>query len=434
MDNNNLKEKFKFRIAISELIEESEKNIYKKQSFINKKVIAACACIILTSGIVFAKDIEDFIKDKFKLGKGIQTAIDNGYIEHIEEDYMYQTASIQIDNNVIDSCEIGLKINDFLVTDTNLSIEFEAKFDNKINKYKDFSIKKFNNTDFESFGYIELQDLLIFNDKNELLYSTSNLSSMIENNSTNNSISFANSSILEIDEKNNVIKFIYNIGINNLSPSDYISIKFNNFAFINKPLPNNNKSIVLKSNWEFKLTVPEFMYNNDVVSYKVTNCKNKDFEIYEAKATDTGFEIGIIVSNVEKPTMPQKLEEKYSELVEQAKLEITTRENFIKLFGDEEYANMYEDYMNKLKPISTNGYRYNWGNMTGGCYVLNSNGNNFKCAINNINRKAEAQFIEGSKYKYYNTFEMTKYDITDKIIFIVDFYGKPVEIELEKIQ
>ena len=36
------------------------------------------------------------------------------------------------------------------------------------------------------------------------------------------------------------------------------------------------------------------------------------------------------------------------------------------------------------------------------------------------------------EYDFYETFEMTKYDATDKIILVIDYYGEPVHIVLEK--
>ena len=39
----------------------------KKQFNLLKTTIAACICIIFTSGLVFAKDIEIFIKERFQI-------------------------------------------------------------------------------------------------------------------------------------------------------------------------------------------------------------------------------------------------------------------------------------------------------------------------------------------------------------------------------
>ena len=176
------------------------------------------------------------------------------------------------------------------------------------------------------------------------------------------------------------------------------------------------------------------MYNHEDVFYEVVSCENKDFDVYEAKATDTGFEIGIIVSNIEKPTMPEELRLREAEIMDkQGYINYTTREDFIQLFGDEKYADMYEEYNLKLKPISVSGFHCTWENLTDGCYILDEKNNRFEASRLNINRKCYSDFIEENKYHFYETFEITKYNSTDTITVIIDFYKKPVKIVLKKI-
>lgn len=60
MDNNELKEKFKFRVAISEIKEENNITHQKHNTFVLKKsILVASAFLILTTGIVFAENIRD---------------------------------------------------------------------------------------------------------------------------------------------------------------------------------------------------------------------------------------------------------------------------------------------------------------------------------------------------------------------------------------
>ena len=49
-------------------------------------------------------------------------------------------------------------------------------------------------------------------------------------------------------------------------------------------------------------------------------------------------------------------------------------------------------------------------------------------------RKANANYVNGNQFDFYETFSMTKYEATDKITVVIDFYGEPVTIELEKIK
>lgn len=56
----------------------------------------ACCSLFIVSGVVFAKDIKEYIIDKFKLGNGIQTAIENGYIAKTNNDYISYNTSVVI--------------------------------------------------------------------------------------------------------------------------------------------------------------------------------------------------------------------------------------------------------------------------------------------------------------------------------------------------
>ena len=48
-------------------------------------------------------------------------------------------------------------------------------------------------------------------------------------------------------------------------------------------------------------------------------------------------------------------------------------------------------------------------------------------------RKQDGNF-RGEKYSYYETFEMTKTDATDKVKVVLYCYGEPVTIQLERIK
>ena len=76
MDNQELKDKFKLRISIYEIKKQNDLTKKEKRRFLYKKTIAACACLVLISGIVFAKEIQTFISQKIKV---INTPDDEGY-------------------------------------------------------------------------------------------------------------------------------------------------------------------------------------------------------------------------------------------------------------------------------------------------------------------------------------------------------------------
>ena len=139
---------------------------HKKHNYKNIKLAftAVCCSLLLITGTVFAKDIEKFIIEKFGLGKGVETAINNGYIESPEMDYVGSSSSTKINEEIVDTINTKSKINDFFIDDYNLSVEFYIQFDDNI---KDI-------INLENINTIELQDLIIVDEKNRILYDSNN--------------------------------------------------------------------------------------------------------------------------------------------------------------------------------------------------------------------------------------------------------------------
>ena len=100
----------------------------------------------------------------------------------------------------------------------------------------------------------------------------------------------------------------------------FSKIKLEGFeAYIGQDIKNgeylDSNSITLTGDWEFKVKVPEKMYNRKNVEYEVISVSNPDVEIYLSEASETGFCLGAIVSNViETTTFAGRSEEHTSEL------------------------------------------------------------------------------------------------------------------------
>lgn len=449
MGNNNdiFKEKFKFRIAISKIKEEDQ--IEKINKFTVKKIaIAACACLVFTTGIVFAKDIENFIKFRFGLGKGVETAIENGYISNLDEQIEFTNSEVVVKNgdseDEKDTLNAGIRINNFVMTDAALSLNIEMKFDEKINKYKDFGKKINENIDYENFGHVELTDLFILDEENRLICAPINEENFkkfcTENNleleylefNENYLNSVANCNIQEINSETNTIKLTYIIQTSDEMPkSRELKLYWNKISFVPGKDENNKSNYVyLSGSWNINLEVPEIMYNRSDNSYNIISCENKDFNVYTAKVTETGFEIGIKISNIEMPSPNEELIDSSTGMP----YIFNSREELLKVNSDKEFEKMYIEYNNKCWPIRVNGSPVaNWLDHTDGCYIENDKGEKFKCS-NSPARKQNSEFLDGNIYDFYETFDMTKFDATDKITAIIELYGKPYKIELEKFE
>lgn len=447
--NDDLKKYVKYKISISKIKEEEDKIMSKRKSFINIRVgIAACACLVFITGGVFAKDIENFIKARFGLGKGVETAVENGYISDIEEEMEFLNSDVSIkkgnSENVLDTINTGIRINNFVMTDSAISLNIEMKFAEKINKYKDLGKKINGNIDYENFGYIELTDLFILDEENKLIYASVNEDDFkdfcIEHNLKSEYLQFnenylnsvANCKIQEIDPDTNTVKMTYIISTDDEMPkSKQLKLFFDKISFVPKKSTNDRSNYIhLIGNWNIDLDVPEIMYNRTDNSYSVISCENKDFNIYTAKVTETGFEIGIKVSNIQMPVPNSELINSKTEMP----YIFNSLEELQAVNSDKEFEKMYIEYNEKCWPIRVNGDPVaSWLDYTDGCYIENSKGEIFKCS-NSSSRKQNSEFLEGDIYDFYETFDMTKYDATDKITVVIEVYGKPYRIELEKFE
>jgi hypothetical protein len=98
-----------------------------------RAAIVACSIIILGTGIIFARDIINFIENIFGVNssEGVSTATQYGYVENIDTKYQ-------------NSEGIEIKIEDLLMDDFNFAINFNIKLDKKYNieNFKSIQRKK----------------------------------------------------------------------------------------------------------------------------------------------------------------------------------------------------------------------------------------------------------------------------------------------------
>jgi len=138
------KDRTKLKIAISKF-EDEEKAMNKKVNFKIKKGIGIAACFaILFSGIVYAKDIENYFKKIFNNStEAIDKAVENGYVQQENMDYTYdKEIGIKVDNLVLDDLNLdisfnfetkkenikSIRFNDFIITNDNDKVVFRSEF------------------------------------------------------------------------------------------------------------------------------------------------------------------------------------------------------------------------------------------------------------------------------------------------------------------
>lgn len=300
----------------------------KKNNF--KLTFATASCsILLVTGVVFAKDIENFVKKQFSdfnVGNGVTTAIENGYVGKSTESLYEQNTNIIENHEIIDNINVKSKVEEFLMTDSNINISFYFEFENKINDYVDLGKTINNYIDYEGSHNIVLSDLVIIDENKNVLYydyyKTADFKEFcrkynINYNNEQNEFAYS-SSVKEFINYDNSLgaNFVYNISSSSIYPqSKELNIYFSKIDLI-PAYPDNkdSKQITLEGNWEIHLEVPEIMYNRKSFSYKVIGCDDNNFEVYTNKLTDTNFEIGVNIKNVEEPIYPVELIKREKEL------------------------------------------------------------------------------------------------------------------------
>ena len=397
--------------------------IYWKVYEMKKKIIAiSMGGIMLVSGVAFGFYGDEIMNYMKGLGKGIDTAANNGYIEKMNMETIKQDTTVP--NNIVDNVNVGTKIDDFIMDDYNLSVKFDFEFDENINKV----------IDFENIKNIELSDLCVSDENNIILYSASY---------NENAINSGLNSFIKVSSKElRKIELQYNMYADKYPKSRKLSFKFSKIEF--QEIDKTEKT-VLSGNWNIIIDVPEKFYNRSEEYYKVVSSTNNRFNIYSAKLTDTGFEFGMTINAEHKPIYPEKVTserrniiEKYGVLNEERlytpESQKIMSQKMKELSVTSPYKEMLEKYEDENTPILSRGLTLDVkSDIEDGCCVMNNKGEKFECTMS-PSRKCNYNFIDGDKYDFYETYSMTKYDATDDITMVVNYRGTLEYIKLQKVK
>ncbi len=425
-ENKKIYKNFKQEIAIINFESEINNEYYNKRNILGgyemrKKIIATvCGCFILISGVVLAKNIENITNNFRGLGNGIDSAANSGYIDNTERNFVNSKTTIENKEKVIKDIDIDTRVKDFIMDDMNLSTQFELKFNNKISEI----------INFENIDDIELRDLIILDEENRIIYGGKDKEKFEEfckyhkldysfGNCNENYLNCGlNYFLNDIKDEDTTINLLYNIYTEKFPKSKKLSYNFTQIIISEK---NKEDKIKLEGNWSFEVDVPENMYNRTKQYYKVVSCDKENFNIYSASLCDTGFEIGIQISNLQ---MPERLE--IEELKQISNINEDLKNGKISQKKAEELKEKYDKYMYLRTPISISKSQNEKAS-----YVENSKGDIFESTLS-PSRRAKGEWIDNNNYDFYETFSMNKYNSTDKIKVVLFYYGEPVTIELEK--
>lgn len=361
-------------------LNENMKNKFNMYNF-RKVAVATISIVTISTGIVFAKDIEEFVRNMFNDKPGIETAIENGY--------SYENI---VSENAI-SQNIKISTQDMIMDDYTLNINILAEFDETIDLTE---VKK-----------IYTPDIFFIDENNNVLSYSVDINATKQffvrrgvNNCDNEFVinHSINSTLDSGYEKmnNNSILLTYNSSISEgkFPKSKKIYVGFNTLILKNEDT-FDSKVQTINGNWLVEIDVPEKFKNRNSISYQVVDCNNDN--IYK----DT------IIANVSETGMK---------------------------FEMEMYWGEYEYWHEKTEKLRSEGNIFDSQLIKQEeSYIENENGEKFYTSL--ISGESGYSFtINGKLYKK-DTFNITKYNITDKLrVVYTTIDNEQLIIELEKIK
>ena len=256
------------------------RNVEMKKNKIMKILATGCACVVITTSLVYAKDISNVIKNFFNHNKGMDVAIQEGYIDEPEMEYVNSTKT------EISTTNTAIKVKNMLMDDHNLSFTFSIKIDDDIDisKIHDIAFPNMIITD-ENNKIIYCENREVFDkycEKNNLQYEYLNFNENYINNGTNY---YIKSKSLE----NHTLDVVYNFytTVYSYPKSKKLNIDLTQIN-ISESERLEGEELVLNGNWNIEFDVSEKFYNRESFVYTVTNCSDDSIDITEACAYETG--------------------------------------------------------------------------------------------------------------------------------------------------
>lgn len=357
------------------------------------KVAIIVICLLCTSGIAYAT--YNYVKNNFNRRKGIETAINNGYI-------------MNVDGEPVTSNDVSLKINQILLDDYNLDISFGLEF-------KNMEIP-------DNIQAIEFENILIADENNNILYHSDNkdfFDNYVKSNNLNinyikysdNYINSSSSNKYNCNNSNNY-NLVYNISVNNgtFPKSNSLHIYIENVV-----LRVKNHNSVINTNWNLTSSLSSSFQIRDTVNYTyVSNDDNNDIVSVIATTYTTGTNIKLEMKVSTDKVDSQKLKE----LIEKAKNESNEITEY--------YHGFYMSNTEKDLYDENNRIYNSFNNM----YLENSFGEKFYIT-NNINEDSNVYRSLEQDYLLYNcTIDMTTYNCTNEITLHFTYNNEEYAISL----
>ena len=269
-------ENVKLKISISNFEKEEQIEMSKRRKNIIKMASVACLLVAFITGVSYANEISNFIKNLFGMNTsdGVDTAVNNGYVHEVDIEYQEYNG-------------VAITVESFLMDDYNFDMNFKIKLNDE------YSI--------EEIPRMNINDLKIKNENGDYVFITRELEAQIAkeeglSGSTDSSPLFwgGYSMLPEIVRENEII-----IHLSAYGSEEHKIIRakklFVSFSKIENVLNKQENNLYYSGNWNFEIDVPEEFYNSENIIYKATSCNDKGININKIEATlsNTALKISI---------------------------------------------------------------------------------------------------------------------------------------------
>ena len=343
----------------------------KSKGIIPKNLIIVFAILLIAiSSFVIAKEIfKHFFLDS---SNGVEEALNDGYVENYE-----------LQNNSY-SNGISIEVESVLMDDYNLAIVFCLKFDNM--EY------------IKNAYYCNFDNLLIMDENNNLIVTKfegkikdSKLLNFFDINNNYPGISNGNESVHIKSKDDDEIVLTYITNSSEFPKSHKLKIITDEISLHYSEDNFGEKIDTINGDWNIEVDLPEEFYNRRTEVYTLESSNDKNLELLEANLSQTGIRIEFKTKWGQQYYNEDDSDEIIYEKLEKIRNEYLTFEYIVE---------------NGITPL------YNY-------YIVNSFGEKFYPA-NSSDGDGGMSVGSNAELNYFQIFNMTPSDATDKIIIIME--------------
>lgn len=386
IENNNFEEELFDYFNQNQIVPEGITNVIweinlskRKISTLNiKKIVAVIISVITVStGVVFAKDISNFVRKKFfDNKKGVETAIENGYIYDENSEKNKEAEIIKSENT-------NMRVSKIVMDDFTLDMSMVLDIEDYI--------------DLTGVEHVDFPDMIITDDMNNILYCEDfeNIKKFCiekglpsDYNSTKQFYINTSSNIFMEDVSKNSATIECNLtaGDDVFPRSKEIYVELNTIE-----IEKDNQKYLIEGEWNVKFIVPDKFVQRQTTIYNAISCNNDNVDLNTIKAEV--YETGMIF-------------------------------NMSMYWGD------YEEWSKKSEEIRHQNVLASQLINFGKSYIENENGEKFYSSKSSYTGYA---FTPDGNLRMWNTFDLTKYNLTDTLkVVLVTIENKEIVIELGK--